>query len=132
MPVIGYHDPQGTGLDHELLASDQFRKMSITIDTTARDTANTGHTTDLRRGLMMVPGTGLGGRYIQLALADAGSPDVVVLAENCFGIDAQNQVAEAYYAGDFKPNVLFDDSGLTLTHFTAANCQRISIRATGV
>lgn len=126
MTLPGYQNPTGTGIKQEILASEKFTKTSVTIDSTARDTTN-GTTTDLRRGLMLVPKAALDGRYIQLAAADAGSPDVVVLAEDIFGIDNGDQLAEAYEHADFKDGVLLDDSGVTLTHFTAANCQRINI-----
>jgi len=128
MALYGYKvDEEGTGFVHEILASDQFEEHAITIDSSCVDTTHTGATTDLRRGLMLVPDAGVGGRYTELDAGAAGSAEVVVLAENIFGIDDGNQVAKAYFVGTFKEGVLFDDSGTTLTHFTAANCQRIRI-----
>lgn len=129
MPAPGYSSETGTGLPTDILASTVGLKViTITIDTTARDSTNPVATTNLRRGLMLVPDAGVGDRYTELDAAVAGSAAVVVLAEDIYDIDNGNQLAKAYFAGAFKNGVLLDDSGTTLTHFTAANCQRIEIR----
>lgn len=124
----GYKARAGSGLSDEILASTRgLVRKSITIDSTARDTTNTGATTYLRRGLMLAPDAGVGDLYMELDAGLAGSAEVVVLAEDVPDISQGDQVISAYFAGFFKNNVLFDDSGKTLTHFTAANAQQIQI-----
>ena len=129
MALLGYKDLDGTGIAMELLAStEDFELITITIDSSTVDTTHTGATTDLRRGLMLYQDSGVGDLYTELDLAAAGDTTVVVLAEDIFAINDGNQTAKAFYTGTFKNGVLFDDSGTTLTHFTAANVQRIRIR----
>jgi hypothetical protein len=127
----GYKTATGTGLSYELLASTaDLQIISITIDSSAVD-SNSPVTTNLRRGLMMWPDPTVGDRYTEFDAAAAtatASNEAVILAEDVPNIDNGNAVAKAYYSATFKNGVIFDDSGTTLTHWTAGECQRIKIR----
>ena len=113
-----YHD--GTGLDDELLASDQYQMISITIDTAARDADNVGYETTLRRGLVLVLSSG---KYT-IAPDATLNATAVVLAETVPGIDAGDVVAKAYYKATFKTGKVLDPGG----YMDFAECPRLSVR----
>lgn len=122
----------GSGLSGlDILASTVgLKEIAITIDTSARD-SNNSPTTTLRRGLLMWPDSTVSDRYTEFDAAAAtatASSKAVVLAEDVPNIDNGNVVASAYWAATFKNGVIFDDSGTTLTHWTADECQRLEIR----
>jgi hypothetical protein len=119
--TYGYKDLTGTGLSNEILASDQYQMISITIATAARDPGNSP-TTDLRRGLVLRYDSTTG-KYLQLTLA-AESPTAVILAEEVPSIDNGDVVVKAFYKATFKSGTLLDDSG----NFDLELCQRISER----
>jgi len=121
--VIGYHSYDGTGLTEEILASmEGLIEISITIDSTCRDTAN-ATTTDLRRGLVLWPDTAVtNDNYTQFdaAAKSAGAGGQAVVLAHPVDISAGvNIVAKAYKGCVLKPDKLIDDSGYTLTHFDA-------------
>ena len=127
------YSSEGAGLSgDELLASTQdLQYISITIDSSAVDTTNTGNTTYLRRGLILYPDSGVGDRYTEFDAAAAGSTlsvNAVVLAEDVPNIDNGSVPAKAYFSATFKSGVLFDDSGTTLTHWVPAECPRLKVR----
>jgi hypothetical protein len=154
---IGFHSYDGTGLSEEILASkENLIEQSITIVAGTVDSTNSV-TTDLRRGLVLWPDPGDGGKYSEFdagAKSAAAGAEAVVLAvpiDMSAGVDIVAKayyggvfkpskllddsgvdiVAKAYLGGVFKPSKLLDDSGFTLTHFDAterAKAQRIIIK----
>ena len=121
--TYGYTVPQdGTGLLDEIIASDQYQMVSITIATAARDAGNPAGTTNLRRGLVMQYESSTK-KYVEVDDANL-SPTCVVLAENIPNIDAGDVVAKAFYKATFKAGKLIDASTL----FDITKCQRLSVR----
>jgi len=129
---IGYHSFLGTGLNEEILASEEnLVHTSVTIDSTCRDTTN-AVITDLRRGLILFPDptTTPAGQWTQLdaAAVTATLEDKVVVLAHPVDISGGDVVAKVYESGVFKTGKLLDDSGTTLTHFNSQKAQRIVIR----
>jgi len=123
-PSYGYKGMTGTGITHEILASDECEIISILIDSATRDTGNTPDTT-LRRGLLLAWDT-VNKRYIELTTGATESAAAVVLAEDIFKMDeaTDHVVAKAYYKANFKTGALIDDSA----SFDPALCPRLFIR----
>ena len=129
----GYGGYQGTGLSEEILASTVgLKKVSITIDASARDVNNTVDTTYLRRGLIMWPDTAHDDKFTEFdgaAATAVASKDAVVLGEDVQLDGTNDAVAMAYFAACFKKDKIFDNSGTGLSNWVPGECQRLEIRA---
>lgn len=131
--MAGYTDGQATrfNLDDDLLVGEALHlveTITVILDTSARDPANTP-TTTLRKGLAL--GLMDSGYYKEFDdQATDGSEDdenVVILAHDVEDVDGNNRIAAAYYKATLKSTGIKVSSGSNAAP-NWADVQRISLR----
>lgn len=122
----GYKNVSGTGLNNELLASNDFTRIPISIDAAARDWGNPDGSTILRAGLALGWDSS-SGRYKQFKSSVHQSSSVVILGETIYDMNTTELVhitSFAYWQADFKKNAIVE----TESSVTWADVQRIRRR----